>query len=184
MRTTLGLLGLLTPLLAFSTPAQAQAQLMQPRCGGWPPGQGKPGLVLIAPGERCYGQIFRRVNPRVALTDVQVRRQAVQGQFRLVGLREFEFTPRADFRGWDRVGLDIVLDRGGRTVQRRMRMVVTTEEAFRQAGGTASSFPPGFGEGRWRGGDGDGFEENAYGGGGGFGGQGFAGGGRGMGRGR
>lgn len=121
----------------------AQAQLRQPRCGGWPPTPGREGMIIGGAGSTCYGQIFMRTRPSVSLVAVRVKSPPAQGSFRMIGMREFEYTPRPGLRGMDRIVLDTEWSRGGRTISRDQILRATTDTEYEAAGGSANRPPEG-----------------------------------------
>ena len=85
MRNTIvSTLGALAAICVFATPALAQLQ--QPRCEGFPPtlaGQGLngAGMLVGAPGVKCYGQVLNRLGPDVELVGLRVKQGATSGRF-------------------------------------------------------------------------------------------------------
>jgi hypothetical protein len=128
--------------IATLAATQAQAQLLQPRCGGWPPGGGHPGIIVGAPGVTCYGQVINRVGKRSMITGVSVLRPPVKGSFRMIGVRDFEYRAAPDFEGVDVIVLRVSRLLDGVDKPYKMRFRATTDAEYARMGGTTSA-PPG-----------------------------------------
>ena len=130
-------------LLLIAAQGWVHAQLRQPRCGGWPSGEGNPGLVIGGVGSTCYGQLFARFSSKLQLVGVRVVRPPAHGTFQLIGLREFEFRPASNLSGFDEFVIEITWNRAGVEEIRRQRYRATTDAEYARAGGSAGNAPPG-----------------------------------------
>src|SRR4051794_3943172 len=109
-------------LTLFGSCSLAEAQLQQPRCDGYPPrGSGlmMHSMLVGYAGRPCYGQVFENVRgghgtrggrrgnfgAGTAIANISVVQPPAHGSFRMIGLREFQYTPSASLRGWDRIVL-------------------------------------------------------------------------------
>lgn len=127
----------------------AAAQLPQPRCGGFPPtntgpGPSGPGLLIAAPGVKCYGQLLNQIGGVLTLTNMRVQQAPSSGNFVVTGLRTFEFTAAANASGWSDVVLELEWKRGPKTTRDTRAYRITTPDDFKRAGGTPTRPPPGF----------------------------------------
>ena len=124
---------------------QASAQLRQPRCGGWPPLRYSDGMVIGGPGETCYGQVFERGLAKASrrIISLAVKAGPAQGTFRLIGDREFEYTPNRTFKGMDRIVLHGEFDEEGRVRSRDWLIRATTVDEYEKAGGDRLKPPEG-----------------------------------------
>lgn len=129
-------------LAAGLAASPAAAQIRQPRCGGFPPAQGVPGLVIGGAGQTCYGAIVRRTGGFTAMTDMRIEKLPASGRFELIGGRDFAYTPRAGQAAEDKVVLAIDFARNGETRTRRIAMRLTTETLYRAAGGSEAGPGP------------------------------------------
>jgi hypothetical protein len=138
----------------------AQAQLPQPRCDGYPPrGRGlmMQSVLVGYAGRPCYGQVFENMrsgrgmrgggggnfSAGVAISSISVMQPAAGArQLPQIGLREFQYTPSANLRGWDRIVLRYDIERRGQPLSGRLVFRATTQEHYAAAGGT----PPAAGE--------------------------------------
>ena len=131
-----------------AAPALAQ-QLPQPRCGGFPPtnqgpGPSGPGLIVAAPGVKCYGQLLNQIGGTLTLTNMRLKQAPSGGTFTVTGLRTFEFTPASNASGWSTVVLELEWKRAtGPSYDTRVYRI-TTPDDYKRAGGTPTRPPPEF----------------------------------------
>ena len=134
----------LATLLAGAVMAgPASAQLLQPRCGGWPPVPGRAGMVIGGPGEVCYGQLFSHPPSNMRLLSVTVKVPSRQASFRMIGGRDFEFSPRAGFKGIDKMVLHTEWTRDDKPFASDRVIRVTTVDEYEAAGGDRLKPPEG-----------------------------------------
>ena len=148
MRNTIvSTLGALAASCVFATPALAQLQ--QPRCEGFPPtlaGQGLngAGMLVGAPGVKCYGQVLNRLGGDVELVGLRVRQGPASGRFVVTGVRDFEFTPAAGSTGIDSIVLDLEYRTRGAKTTTTLAYRLATPDSYARAGGTPTRLPPQF----------------------------------------
>lgn len=127
----------------FAMAGAAQAQLRQPRCGGWPPTPGHSGMIIGGAGSTCYGQLFSSSRPSVSLVGIRIKTPPAQGRFEMIGTREFAYTASPNLRGMDRIILDTEWSRNGRNFSQLRTLQATTDAEYQAAGGTAARPPEG-----------------------------------------
>ena len=133
----------------FALASPAFAQLPQPRCSGFPPpranpGPSGPGLIINAPGVKCYGQLLNQVGGTLELAGMRVVQGPSNGRFIVTGTRQFEFTQGPNASGWHNVVLEIDWRRGSTITHDTRAYRITTPDDYKRAGGTNTRPPPRF----------------------------------------
>jgi hypothetical protein len=122
----------------------AQAQLAQPRCGGWPPVSGNAGLIVAPRNATCYGTLLApsQFSFHEALLDVRVKRAPSAGAFRLLNANEFAYTS-SNKAGREVIELESTWQRGTQKFTRPLTLHGYTEQEYARLGGTSTTPPAG-----------------------------------------
>ena len=134
-------------VLLLGSAISAPAQLRQPRCGGWPPAPGTPGMIIGLAGKACYGRLVTRVGLGV-LKDLRVRSIARQGKFRMLNQVEFEYVPGKTQQSMESIEIDLVWNENGADRIESVILRAASAELYEKLGGTANKPPSGETAGR------------------------------------
>lgn len=126
----------------------AQAQVDGPRCDGFPPQDHrfdtKADVVGFLQGP-CFGQLYPVVSDNSRFANAATIQSLVvvvppkQGQFRMVGLREFRYQPSARLRGWDRALLRLTYTLPeGQVVRQTLTLRLTSDDEYRRMRATGT----------------------------------------------
>ena len=132
----------------------ALAQLLQPRCGGWPASihGSEEGLLVGTGGEICYAYLATRARATEAIVNVSIVRGPSRGTLTMVGADSFSYRPAKTMHGYDEFTIGVVIERSGQQEQKIIRYKATTAEEYQALGGTASTPPAGVSVQRYGGG--------------------------------
>lgn len=120
----------------------AQAQSFGPRCDGFPPQDHRfdtKADVIGTINGPCEGQLYPVVSDNsrharaASIQSLTVVSAPRQGRFQMIGLRDFQYQPAKNIRGWDRAQLRLVYTLpDGQVVRQSLSLRLTSDDEYRR----------------------------------------------------